>query len=256
MKQKYNFSTTFACFSPLVMIMTFLLELVLLLYVVGKGVKHRVGRLIVLMLAGLGLFQLAEYGICEEFLFSGEVWSTIGFVSITALPPLGLDLINSAAGKKPNLMVYSGYILMGVWFGIFLSGEAISNFTCGGNYIIFHLRESVTGWYGIYYYALLVLGVISAFIYSFGVDKLVKNVLYSLIIGYAAFMIPTSLVSLTFKGTAQAAPSIMCGFAVTFAVILVFVTLPLYEKSTKKAKSKNRKKKSVSNKKPARKTKS
>lgn len=48
-------------------------------------------------------------------------------------------------------------------------------------------------------------------------------------IGYASFMLPTTIVYLIDQTTIAGIPSIMCGFAVLLALCLVFAVLPNIE---------------------------
>ena len=43
-------------------------------------------------LLALGVFQLAEYFICTGVVLSGLSWARLGFVAISLLPPLGIEL--------------------------------------------------------------------------------------------------------------------------------------------------------------------
>src|SRR5690606_18006220 len=81
--------------------------------------------------------------------------------------------------------------------------------------------------YGIYYYGLLLLGVCLAtlFIRSAKSNK-IRQSLYAMIVGYFIFLVPTGVANLIDQKTMAAIPSIMCGFAVLFAVILYGYVLP------------------------------
>jgi hypothetical protein len=57
-----------------------------------------------------------------------------------------------------------------------------------------------------------------------------RRALYALIAGALTFLVPTAIVNLLDPMTVAGMPSIMCGFAVLFAVILVGLVLPWYHK--------------------------
>lgn len=235
MKIKKDYTNTFYCFSPFVMLMTFLIEVSLLIFTFVSRKNTRAKVLVMVLLACLATFQLAEYSICEGLWLSSQTWAAIGFISITVLPAVGLDLITTAAKRKIGIIHGIAYLAMAVWFGIFLNSGSMESFVCGGNYMIFDLDDSIATSYGIYYYGLLVLGVaLAGYYWIQAKDSHRKNALLSLMFGYLGFMVPTALVAFTFQETARAAPSIMCGFAVIFALVITFVTLPQLEAAKNK----------------------
>ncbi len=56
---------TLNCFSPPVMLATFIIEMILAIYVFIKSLKAKSDFAIVLVLLFLAIFQLSEYQICE-----------------------------------------------------------------------------------------------------------------------------------------------------------------------------------------------
>ncbi|MBI4991972.1 MAG: hypothetical protein HZB99_02030 [Candidatus Harrisonbacteria bacterium] len=220
-----NKNSTFFCFTPEVMLATFLIETILALYVFIRYRTTPFSRLAVLLLMLLAGFQFAEYQICvgSDSIF----WSRIGFIIITLLPVLGLHLITLLAGK--DYFLKFGYVLMFTYIAIFAFGEkAISQATCGGNYIIFNTAQELWWTYAVYYFGFLFLGIWVAV-----KTLLVKNaaILYWMILGYASFMLPMGIVYLISAAAAwNATPSIMCGFAIIFAIILALKVVPLYYK--------------------------
>ena len=57
-----------------------------------------------------------------------------------------------------------------------------------------------------------------------------RRSLWSLIVGYALFIVPTTFVNIIDPSTITGIPSIMCGFAVLMAVALAGKVLPEYTK--------------------------
>lgn len=68
------------------------------------------------------------------------------------------------------------------------------------------------------------------------VSKKQKESLALLIVGYLIFMVPTSLVTTIKAQTMEGLPSILCGFAVFFAILLAFGILPNELEKPKKGK--------------------
>lgn len=242
MQSNLSSRNTLACFSPPVMIATFFIEVGLALYVLWRYGLNNVSRLAILILVMLAIFQLAEYNICETSLgLSSLDWARIGFVAITLLPPLGIHLATEMAGKvreqwKLLMGVYSlaiGFAIAFLTVGHGMQGGA----ACMGNYAIFHVSPTTIWLYGYYYYGLLLLGIWLALYYGRKArQRAARYAQHALIIGYLAFLTPTTTVNLLNPSTISGIPSVMCGFAVLLALVIVGYVLPADSASRKKPK--------------------
>ncbi len=222
-------STTFYCFSPLVMIITFLTETALLLYVLWRYKLNEITRLVALILVFLATFQLAEYMVCEGAGIDALTWARTGYTAITLLPPLGLHLAYALGGAKKRHMLWPAYIAASGFVAYFvLASSSLSGQACLGNYAIFEVGPAGMGWlYGAYYYVLLAAGVLTSWrLMRTSKNKKTRRALGGLIFGYAAFLLPTATVNLLNPSTTEGIPSIMCGFAVLLALMLAFVVVP------------------------------
>ena len=162
-----NKKSGFYCFSPPVMIATFAIEIALLVLTILHHKLNRSAKLICTTLFFLALFQLCEYFVCGGLGVGATEWSRLGFVAISTLPPLGLHLVHSIAGKKSNWIVWSGYGLMAFWIAVFGFGEsAFSGHQCVSNYVIFQLHHLIGYAYSAYYYGLLLIGILLALWYG------------------------------------------------------------------------------------------
>ena len=185
------------------------------------------------MFLTLASFQLAEYNVCTGYGLPAEQWSRAGFVAITALPALAIHLLYKLAGKRVNWLPLAAYLLMLVFMFVFLTYKsAFVGYKCTGNYVIFQMGPILGGAYSIYYFGLLALGIGLATTWVNKLKAKGKTVHHhlqatqALIIGYLIFLIPTAL-ALTFQpSTRNGIPSVMCGFAVIFALILGLYILP------------------------------
>jgi hypothetical protein len=221
--------TTLCCFSPPVMIATFVIEALLALYILIRRDLHGTFRwLVFALLACLSLFQLAEYNVCVGPSNSRLLWSRLGYVAITLLPPLGLDLVNRTVAGKKDHWVKVGYIVgaaMAGWFA--LVPGSIVGAVCSGNYAIFSLSSAFAHWvYGSYYYSLLFAAL---WVASRKVKGSRARTARWLVISYLSFMVPTAAVNLIKPETQHGVPSIMCGFALIFALILVTKVMPVQQ---------------------------
>ena len=209
------------------MIATFVIESVLLIYTVVRYRMSTLGRLVAATLAFLAIFQFAEYHVCGHS-FIPASWSRIGFVSITMLPPLGMHLIQEIIGKKSKAqlaLVYGSAFAFAAVFG--LNPATFEGHVCAGNYAIFQLESPIGGLYFFWYYAVLFWGIAAAWIAAQKAKPNIRKALYLQIIGYISFVLPTSIVNAINPDTMVGIPSIMCGFAVTYALILTFGIVPL-----------------------------
>lgn len=210
------------------MLATFVVEISLIVYTLWRYKLSNISRLAIAILGCLAVFQLAEYMVCGGMGVSGESWARLGFISITMLPPLGIHLAVEIAGKKHRYLAWASYGIALVFVGFFLfATSAIEHKVCGGNYIIFNITESVNWIYGFYYYVLLMTGVVYCLIQAKNSkNHAIKKSLQGFVAGYILFLLPTITLNLIDPSTTRAIPSIMCGFAVILAFVIVFWVLP------------------------------
>lgn len=217
------------CFSPPVMLATFIIEIVFALYVITRYKLTPISRLAVAVLVGLAIFQLAEYNVCETaWGVDSLTWARIGYVAITFLPPLGLHLAIRIAKQKQPLLVGGAYLVGIIFAGFFLfSGHGMLGQECLGNYVIFSIASWAVKLYAVYYYGLLALSVGYSLKAARSLKKQPqKQALIALAVGYLAFIVPTTAANIVDPSTLAGIPSIMCGFAVILAVILTLVVIP------------------------------
>jgi hypothetical protein len=226
-------STQLNCFSPPVMIATMVIEVCLAIYTLWRYKLDSLGRLVVLTLSMLASFQLAEYFVCTGSVGHAQFWSRVGFATITVLPPLGLHILHVLAGKKDRTLVQFVYGTMIAFIGIFLFVHgAFENHECTGNYVIFHIRPHIGGLYWFYYFGWIGISVILAVKWMRELKKTGKKVarqvqaIEGLTLSWLVFIVPTALANAVNARSRQGIPSIMCGFAVLFALILTLYVLP------------------------------
>lgn len=225
---------TLYCFSPPVMIATFAVETGLAMYTIWKYRTWMLSRLVVAVLGCLAIFQLAEYMVCQGALGMSSIdWARLGFVSLSFLPPLGFHVASELTGRPVGRNVQAGYVLAAVFSSYFLlSTQGIGGSICAGNYVIFHLAPHAVKAFTLYYYSFLVLGLVLSVKWSRAAKDLhTASALKGLGTGYATFMVPTVAANIVNPSTVAGVPSIMCGFAVTLAFVLVFWVLPQHVQS-------------------------
>ncbi|MDB5170332.1 MAG: hypothetical protein JWO35_26 [Candidatus Saccharibacteria bacterium] len=232
--------TQFNCFSPPIMVATLVIEALLAIYTVWRYKMTVLVRLITAALLALGIFQLAEYFVCTGYGFPAEQWSRVGFAAITTLPALGTHILHQLAGKPGRRMVAAAYAMMAGFIIFFMTyTTAFIGHQCTGNYVIFQIGNGPAVVYGLYYYGWILTGIVLGVRWANQFKEQGKamrkklETVRALIIGYLVFLVPTAIANTVVPSSRDGIPSIMCGFAVLFALILALYVLPRAAKRKK-----------------------
>lgn len=221
------------------MIATFVVEISAALFILFRYHMNQAIRLIVLALSALAVFQLSEYYVCGGLGANADSWSRLGFVAITALPPIGLHLLYVLSGNASRKLVTSAYATMGVFMAYFLvAPTAFTGSQCTGNYVIFQIGSTAALVYGAYYYGWLLTALLIGWhtVTKTKISKATRQQIGGLLLGYMVFLVPTAIANTVRPETRAGIPSIMCGFAVLFALILTFYIAPRASAIREKAK--------------------
>jgi hypothetical protein len=215
-----------------VMIATFVIELILASVVFLRHRVTRFGKVAGCVLVLLATFQFAEFRICTTTGESSSFWPRVGFVAITLLPLAGLYLV-SLVSHKPHFLKLGYAATAGFILYFVVVPKSITDAICGGNYIIFNTSNDLYRLYGFYYLGFLLLGIWESIEKISSLKRRTRSmrVLQWLIVGYLSFMAPMGLAYVFIPTTRNAAASIMCGFALTFAFILALKIVPMYDRT-------------------------
>lgn len=214
------------CFSPPVMLATFLIEFVFAFYTIWRYKMTTASRLAVAMLLSLGSFQLAEYMVCGGLGLTGVEWAKTGYVAITLLPALGIHMLVTIAGKKMSALILAAYATCAAFVTFYLLGAgSINGHACYANYAVFYTNHSSSQLFTAYYYGWLMVGTYLAWQWGMELPKRRKT-LHAMALGYLVFILPTTFFNIIDPTTVKGIPSIMCGFAVLLAFVLVIKVLP------------------------------
>lgn len=219
------------------MIATCIIELLLLLYTLYRYKLTPLTRIVIATLGLLALFQASEFIVCGSSVSTVNLWSRIGYISITMLPPLGIHLIYAISKRIPAWTVWTAYssgIAFALAFG--LSESAFNSHVCAGNYAIFQLQPGLGGLFFAYYYFWIIFGIIASIYISATASLRTRKALLLQAVGHLSFLLPTGIVNAIHPETIRGIPSIMCGFAVIYALILVFGIVPLTLQKRKNVK--------------------
>ncbi len=208
------------------MLATFIIEIGLAIYTFWRYKMTTISRLAITMLASLGMFQLAEYMVCGGLGLSNIQWARMGYVAITLLPALGIHMLVKLAGKKLPWLVSAAYVSCAIFVEFYVMGtDAISGQACYANYAVFYTHHSSSQWFTAYYYGWLMIGTYLAWQWGMKQPENRKT-LYSMMMGYLVFLVPTTVFNIIDPSTIKGIPSIMCGFAVLLAFVIVIKVLP------------------------------
>lgn len=233
---KQKKSTVFYCFSPPVMVATFIIEIISAVFVLYRYKGNKASRLVVSLFLCLGAFQLAEYYVCTNNPVAVTA-ARLGYVAITLLPVLGLHLMYELTGNTSNRNYIKFAYLLALFISIYflIAPQAFDSYRCTGNYVIFQIGKTQAMIYSLFYFGLLAQSILTGVYYIRRKNSdLNKTAVKWFLAGYFLFIVPVAFLNILHPDTGQAIPSIMCGFAVTLALILVAKIAPLYlDKKTK-----------------------
>jgi hypothetical protein len=199
---------------------TIIIELALAAWVLTRYAITTNRRLIVTMLILLSAFQFAEFNVCGSSP-PDLIWSRLGYVFITLLPPLGVHLVNRLRHERRAWLVRAGYAAGAVFAAAFaFLPTSLNQGVCTGNYVIFRLTQPLAALYCIYYFALLAITLALALKALPHATPKQRTVLRDLSFGYTVFIAPVIIIIFILPATRLGIPSIMCGFAVLLAIIL------------------------------------
>jgi hypothetical protein len=225
---------TLLCFSPPVMIATIAIELALAVWVLTRYATSTTKRLIITLLLCLAAFQLAEFNVCSSAP-ADLFWSRFGYIFITVLPPLGIHLILKLRREARPLLLAISYSASAAFAAAFaFLSTGLNHAVCTGNYVIFILAQPISQLYEIYYFSFVLIGIwlaLRQLPVTTSQDH--RRSLIWMVAAYLAFSVPTLVINFLLPSTKAAVPSIMCGFAIIFAIIIGLKVAPLVLKRAK-----------------------
>lgn len=209
------------------MLATFIVEFFMLFYVLWRYKMTALTRLAAVFLGCLGIFQLSEYMICGGLGMGHVGWVQLGYSAITLLPPLGLHMTAVIAKKRVVPLLAAAYATGFAYVAYFIVvGPTVITHQCAPNYAVFNMSGDGYLFYGTFYYGWLLVTIALSALWARMQPKQALALRWQ-VASYAVFIVPTTIANLLDPATISAIPSIMCGFAVLCALILVWRVLPL-----------------------------
>jgi len=218
------------CFAPWISLSTFIIEILLAIWVFIKGPKKLINQLGAVILILLGLYQLTEFMICLSLhpLF----WGKMAHLTYTFLPALGVHWAFALVKEKKRLFYV--YILPIIFSALVLSSPLFVKSAECSRYFITVLFEWNPIWlwcYGLYYGGFILVSAIILMKAIISENNKSKRKIYSWgFIGLLSFTVPTLIFILFFPMMNIMFPSVLCEFALLFGISVVY-TAYLSEKS-------------------------
>jgi hypothetical protein len=208
------------------MLATLIVEVGLVIWILARDKVGKNRRLIILMLVCLAVFQLAEFNVCRGS--SGAIWwSHLGYSFITLLPILGIDLGLRIIERRSRLIWLAYGAALALILSLSLVPASLNASVCTGNYVIFRLSPVLGLIWSQYYLVMIVIGLLIALIGTLHLNARKRQASLWLAFAYISFTVPSYLIYYLLPSASLGLPSIMCGFAIIFALILTLKVSPL-----------------------------
>ncbi len=230
------------CFSPPVSLTTAIIEFLLALILLWRFKKSVVTVFTALLLFFLGGYQFAEFMFCV----SGNtvLWASIGFISYTFLPAVGLHyMISLHKPRKHKMLVFLLYIptaisvALPIFIKNFIIGGVCNTFTITVHNRFFQEHPLFSFLYILYYFGYIIMACILMERYYKGEkDKIKKKVYGYVLAGMLIITVPALILLVIMPSLKMVFPSMYCHFALAFG-IMAFMSAMVYEQQKSKKES-------------------
>lgn len=211
------------CFTPAVSFLTFAIEILMAAWVLYLNPKERINRVSAAVLFFLGMYQFTEWGLCS----AGDPfwWGKLGFIFYTTLPALAVHWVYALRDDKraiwPVHFVSAGFILYAL-----LASDFVNTAECGRFFVkVLHNWLPMLYWPYFTYYTLFIaypaVMLLNSIIHED--DKPRRRMYVWGLVGMLAFTFPTFFVLLVLPEFNLFFPSMLCQFALLFAISVAYV---------------------------------
>lgn len=211
------------CFAPYVSLSTFVIEFLLAAFFLLKSPKDNLNRVIALIALLLGVYQLNEFLICVSGL---SLFTMFAMMTIAILPGLGITYVLIIFRKKIkfrwHVLIYLPAIFFVLVFAIsdYFKRSAI----CSTVFVQYPGAGLLGMFFALYYLVYLVAGLIMFYFISSNVKSIYEKRLgYLGVLGLLVFIVPTFVFLFFLPALEIQFASILCEFALLFAIELVVV---------------------------------
>ena len=211
-------------YSPGLAIATALFEISVAVWAIRGPGNRSIIRTTATILVFLASYQLIEVGVCANSAAAGFL-PRLAFIAVTWLPPLGLLLIAKLQRPRSRMAYGNAYSMLaaaaGIVIWIVLDRGFVSSSVCSTLFAHYTNPMPRFALYSGFYW----LGLLGMIVHSgYGVktcrDPHRRHLLSQVFVGTLAFVLPSLIVSSYVRPAEGALPSVMCHFALIFALFL------------------------------------
>ena len=211
------------CFTPIVSFLTFAIELVMSIWVFTRNPKKPLYKVAALILFFLGAYQFSEFGLCT---FNDKFfWARFGFIIYTMLPALGVHLAYALKGSRKK--IWQVYILPVLFIAIAaIDSSFVKSAECAKYFVknSFNLSPFLTRSYFLYYGSFIVAACVLLIDFILEENNRKKRRIYVLgLLAALSFTLPTFVFVLMLPSFNIYFPSILCHFAIFFAIMVTYI---------------------------------
>jgi len=212
------------CFTPSISLSIFLIEWVLGFIVLSKRPKNALRKMYTLaavLLFFLGAHQFTQFMFCVSGDF--ELWGTLGFLAYNFLPAIGLHWAHALIKRKAG-MFYVYFLPVIFSLIAIMTPNFVREAGCSSYFITAEHSWTgiIAGIYDMYYFGFIIYTAYLMFKAYMAKGKDWKIVRVGFI-GILAFTVPTFILVEVFPSLHIMFPSILCEFAVLFALCLFYM---------------------------------
>jgi len=222
------------CFAPWISLTTFIVEFAIATLILILYKKSNMARFFAVFIYLLGMYQLSEFMICTTSIVN--LWGTVGFISYTFLPALGLHIVLDITKKRRyGWLLYIPPIVFAL-IAIF-TPNFISKGVCSTVFIslrtFFTGNPAAAGIYGAYYFIFIAIAIILLIVFFIKEkNKVRKKISLFALLAIAFSLIPALILIVVLPTLRVMFPSIFCEFSILFA-IFALIAMYLYHKALK-----------------------
>ena len=211
------------CFAPYVSLSTFVIEFLLAAFFLLRSPRDNLNRIIALISLLLGIYQLNEFLICVT---GFSLFTKLAIMTTAVLPALGITYALIIFRKK---MKFRWHVLIYLPAIFFVLMFAISDYykqsaICSTVFIQYPSTGLLGMFFALYYLVYLVAGLIVFYFVSARVKSVYEKRLGHFgILGILIFTVPTFVFLFFLPALEIQFASVLCEFALLFAIELVVV---------------------------------
>lgn len=216
------------CFTPLISITIAIFEFLVAIIVLSVYKKNKTSKIIAWFMFVLGFYQFTQFMVCKTDY--QNLWSTIGFVTYSYLPAIGVYLVNIFVKRIKNPKnLFIAPIIVTIY--AIINNNFIKTVSCNKYFIsvstyVFTPENYIYKWvYMIYYFGFIALCLFYLAKYiDQEKDKIKRKMAQILLIALMTSLFPAIILLFIIPSLTPSFPSIYCEFSVIFTVAVLYMS--------------------------------